>query len=77
MLPPAAEELLGTDSVTVAQAIGRLRARRSELVARLQPEEAYMLARRSVLHQSRLRTALHLLHAADEGVRETRAHEPV
>ena len=78
VLPPAAEELLGTDSITVVQAIARLRAERSALVTRLQPEEAYMLARRSVLHQSRLRAALHLLHATDGHRQPTLAspHDP-
>ena len=32
----------------------------------LQPGEAYLLARRSVLNQVRLRSAIELLHAADE-----------
>ena len=34
--------------------------------AALQPGEAYLLARRSVLNQVRLRSAIELLHAADE-----------
>ena len=63
VLPPAAEEVLGADPVTLGEAIRRLRAARDELVGGLAPHEAYLLARRSALNQTRLRAAIDLLHA--------------
>lgn len=70
-LPAAAEallhaQLLHGERLSVGQALKQLRGARDELLATLQPGEAYMLARRSVLNQVRLRSAIELLHAADE-----------
>ena len=67
-LPAAAEALLHGEQhrLSVSQALEQLRGARDGLLAALQPGEAYLLARRSVLNQVRLRSAIELLHAADE-----------
>lgn len=67
-LPAAAEALLhgAQHHLSVSQALEQLRGARDGLLAALQPGEAYLLARRSVLNQVRLRSAIELLHAADE-----------
>ena len=67
-LPAAAEALLHGEQhrLSVSQALEQLRGARDGLLAALQPAEAYLLARRSVLNQVRLRSAIELLHAADE-----------
>ena len=67
-LPAAAEALLHGEQhhLSVSQALEQLRGARDGLLAALQPGEAYLLARRSVLNQVRLRSAIELLHSADE-----------
>ena len=67
-LPAAAEALLHGElqHLSVSQALEQLRGARDGLLAALQPGEAYLLARRSVLNQVRLRSAIELMHAADE-----------
>ena len=64
-LPAAAEALLHGEQhrLSVSQALEQLRGARDGLLAALQPGEAYLLARRSVLNQVRLRSAIELLHA--------------
>jgi hypothetical protein len=65
-LPGAAEALLGGEQRSVGEALATLRAARDELLRQLKPAEAYLLARRSLLNQARLRSAIELLHAGDE-----------
>lgn len=67
-LPDAAEVLLqsGGERLSVQEALTMLKAARDELLAALPPAEAWLLARRSVLNQLRLRSAIELLHAGDE-----------
>ena len=65
-LPAAAEALLHGERLSVGQALEQLRGARDGLLAALQPGEAYLLARRSMLNQVRLRSAIELLHAADD-----------
>ena len=70
-LPDAAEELLSAqesarERLSVNDALELLRRARDELLAGLQPGEAYLLARRSVLNQVRVRSAIELLHAGEE-----------
>ena len=70
-LPDAAEVLLSArestrERLSVNDALEQLRRARDELLADLQPGEAYLLARRSVLNQVRVRSAIELLHAGEE-----------
>lgn len=77
-LPPAAEEICLGEGLSVDAALKLLHGARERLLAELTPQDRYVLAKRSALHQVRLRSALELLHAgsrANDGCREQKVAE--